>query len=284
MSATADELVAAVFQPEVADPADTAANLESAVRAIAAAGERGARLLLMPETFPGPMRPEAELDAEPEIGAAAKRSGVAVCWSRLELSGGRAHVVAYLTAADGERALRYVRAHPATGDVHPVLHGARVSPGRELGLVSLLGTRLGVTICSELWLPEAARVLCLRGAEVILGPAGGGFGEVAENWRLIARARALENNCHVLMTHSRFDGERGHALIAGPEGVLADGEGGDGLVVATLDLARGRWLRGRDDSMEKPKPFRALPGLLRAGRPELYGELAEPRTGAYRYE
>jgi hypothetical protein len=35
--------------------------------------------------------------------------------------------------------------------------------------------------------------------------------------------------------------------------------------------------------MEDPKPFRSLPGLLRARRPELYAELAQPREGLYDY-
>lgn len=277
-------LGAAVLQPRIGDPADTEANLAVAVDAIERAAAAGAALLLFPEAFPGPMRAEAFGDVEPEIEAAAEAGGIAVCWSRLERSGARCHVVAYVTDERGRRALRYVRAHPATGDVHEVLHGAKVAPGAELGLVDVAGARVGITICSELWLPEAVRVLAVRGAELILGPAGGGFGAVAENWRLIARARAIENNCHVLMTHGRFRGEPPHALIAGPEQLVADGEGGEDLLLGEIDLARGRWLREQDDSMADPKPFRALPGLIRAGRPELYGDLATPRADRYSYE
>lgn len=277
-------LSVAVLQPRVGDPADTAANVALAVDAIDRAAAAGAALLLFPETFPGPMRAEAAADVEPEVAAAAAAGRISVCWSRLERSEGHSHVVAYLTNERGERVLRYVRAHPATGDVHEVLNGAKVAPGPELGFARLAATTVGITICSELWLPEAVRVLAVRGAELILAPAGGGFGPVAENWRLIARARAIENNCHVLMTHSRFGGEPGHALIAGPESVVADGEGGGELLIGEIDLARGRWLREQDDSMAEPKPFRALPGLIRAGRPELYGELAVPRPDRYRYE
>ena len=53
------------------------------------------------------------------------------------------------------------------------------------------------------------------------------------------------------------------------------------LALAELDLVRARWLRDHDDSMAEPKPFRSLPGLLRARRPKLYGELAAPREGLY---
>ncbi len=108
---------------------------------------------------------------------------------------------------------------------------------------------------------------------------------MAENWRLIARARAIENNCYVGMTHSRYAGEPGAALIAGPESIVSDGaDSEDELVLGQLDLERVRWLRAADDSMADPKPFTSLPGLVRAARPELYGDLAAPRAGLYDYE
>ena len=142
---------------------------------------------------------------------------------------------------------------------------------------------MGIVICSELWLPEVARGLAVAGAEVLLAPAGGGFGRVAANWRLIARARAIENECYVGMTQALFDQEGGAALIAGPEAVLAE-SGRPGLVIADCDLERARWLRAHDDSMAVPKPFASLPGLLRARRPEMYGALTEPCAGLYDYE
>jgi predicted amidohydrolase len=166
--------------------------------------------------------------------------------------------------------------------VHPTLSGTPVYPGDGLGLAVVDGLPIGVLICSELWIPEVARVLAVRGAEVLLAPAGGGFHAVARNWRLIAQARAIENECHVALTQHLFGAEEGSALIAGPEGTEARLEE-EGVAVAELDLARARWLRATDDSMREPKPFSALPGLLRARRPELYSELSEPRPGLYDY-
>jgi predicted amidohydrolase len=182
--------------------------------------------------------------------------------------------VAYVHDATGATALRYERTHPATGDVHQALSGVGMAPGKSFGIADLDGLRVGVLICSELWLPEIARSLALAGAEVLLAPAGGGFRRVAANWRLIARARAIENQCHVALTQ---------ALIAGPENVLALSPD-PGLVVADCDLERARWLRFQDDSMAEPKQFDSLPGLLRARRPELYGPLTEPAKDAYDYD
>jgi len=278
-----DALRAAVVQPRVLIGESSADNVTLAARAVARAAGEGARLVLFPEAYPGPLRAG---DAYPSAGAmadAAAGAGAYVAWGRVERGADSLwRVVTELAAPDGSVLARAARTHPATGDVHPVLSGTTIAPGDELVTAAVDGVGVGLLTCSELWLPEVARILALRGAEVVLAPAGGGLGAVAENWRLVARVRAIENQCHVLLTQGRYQGEAGAALIAGPEGVLA-ASGDREIVVADLDLARARWLRGRDDSMEDPKPFRSLPGLLRARRPELYGELAAPREGLYDY-
>jgi predicted amidohydrolase len=137
-------------------------------------------------------------------------------------------------------------------------------------------------VCSELWLPEPARILAVRGAEILLSPAGGRFTTLTSNWQVIARARAIENLCYVALTNNLFADEPGAAMIAGPERVLAS-SGSEEVITATIDLERVRWLRDRDDSIQEPKPFSSIPGLLRARRPELYGELVEPIDEPYDY-
>lgn len=278
-----DSLRLAVVQPHAHPPAEAERNVLDALAHVHAAVADGAQLVVFPEGYPGPLRVEAHFDAEPALAAAARDAGCAVCWSRIErFDDGLYRLVVYLHGPDGERALRYVRGHPATGDVHPVLSGTALMPGDGFGLAEVFGVRVGVLVCSELWITEIPRVLALGGAEVLLAPAGGGFGAVGENWQLVARVRALENHCYVGLTQNLFGEEPGVGLIAGPEGLLADGPR-EPIIAADLDLARARWMRDRDDSMEKPKPFRALPGLLRARRPELYGSLTAAQDNGYDY-
>jgi predicted amidohydrolase len=278
-----DTLRAAVVQPRVLLDGPPGANTAEAAEAVALAGAEGARLVLFPEAYPGPLRAGDPDAPGPVLAEAARRAGAYVVWGRVEAgSDSLWRVMSEVIGPDGAVFACTARTHPATGDVHRVLSGTAVAPGAELATVPVDGVPVGLLTCSELWLPEVARILALRGAEVILAPAGGGLGAVAENWRLVARVRAIENECHVLLTQGRYRGEPGCALIAGPEGVVAASEDRT-VVVADLDLARARWLRERDDSMEDPKPFRSLPGLLRARRPELYAELAQPREGLYDY-
>ncbi len=283
MSASRDALVVAAHQPRARRGGDAPASVDDAVAAVRRAAAAGAELVLFPEGYPGPGHVSASYEAAERMAAVAAETACAVCWSRVERDGdGLAYKVAYIHGANGEELLRYVRAHPATGDVHPTLTGAALAPGDELAVVHVAGVAVGLLICSELWLPEVARVLAVRGAEAILAPAGGGFGRVAANWRLVARARAIENQCYVVLTQALYGDEHGSALIAGPEELVA-ARADEGVLVGRLDLERARWLRARDDSMEEPKPFGSLPGLLRARRPELYRELAEPAAGLYDY-
>ncbi len=284
MSAAPDSLRLAVAQPPARAGQPEQGKLGDALATIVEAGAAGAGLLLFPESYPGPIRAGDWFDASDEIAATATAAGVAVCWGRVERGAdGCYRTVAYLTGGDGAAPFRYERAHPATGDVHPTLSGVAMAPGASLGLTELGGVRVGIAICSELWLPEVARSLAVAGAELILAPAGGSLRRVAPNWRLIARARAIENLLHVGLTQALFGDEEGSALIAGPERLL--GSSGDaGLLIAECDLARARWLRSADDSMREPKQFDSLPGLLRARRPELYGELSRRIDGLYDYE
>lgn len=279
-----ESLRIAAFQPAVRAEAPESGRVDVAVEAIRRASAEGARLIVFPEGYPGPLRAASRYDAAPALAQAAAATGCAVCWSRVERGAdGRFRKVAYLFDERGTQVMRYERAHPATGDVHPTLSGVSLAPGPTLGFAELFGIPVGVLICSELWLPEVARSLAVRGAELLLAPAGGGFGKVAANWQLIARARAIENEAYVVLTQHLFGDEQGAALIAGPEAVVAASHDA-GVLTADLDLARLRWLRATDDSMANPKPFTSLPGLLRARRPELYAGLSAPMEGLYDYE
>ena len=272
----------AVVQPRVEADAPEEEKLRAAVEYIGRAGSEGASLVLFPEGFPGPLRITSDYDSEPDISEAAREAGITVCWSRVERNRDAWQKVAYITGRNGNRLLRYERVHPATGDVHPTLSGTHLLPGESFMTTEVDGVRVGILICSELWVPEVARILALAGAEVILAPAGGGFNRVAPNWQLVTRARAIENQCYVAMTQHLFGDETGSAIIAGPEDVCARLSDA-GMFMADLDLARVHWLRSTDDSMEEPKQFSSLPGLLRMRRPETYGELTKPRVDLYNY-
>src|SRR5437763_15560302 len=73
-------------------------------------------------------------------------------------------------------------------------------------------------MCSEVYMPEVARALALRGAELIFMPAGKDKGKLWATWRTLIWARAIENLAIVVTTQKLFDhSERGLAMVARPE-------------------------------------------------------------------
>jgi predicted amidohydrolase len=275
--------------PDAAQPLriggeDGSLNVDHAVDLVRRAAAKGADLVCFPEFSPGPVRAmDAFYDAEPQMSAVAAELGVNVVWSRTEVCpDGLNRLCVYVHDRTGARALRYERTHPATIPKTDPNEGELVSPADVFGNFELDGLKMGLVVCSEMWTPEIARIVALRGAEIILSPAGGGFTSLTRNWQIINQARAIENVCYVGLTNNLWGVEQGAAMITGPEHVLAYA-GRQELVIAELDLERLRWLRVNDDSMVEPKTFDSVPGLLRARRPELYGELAAPQTDAYSY-
>lgn len=281
MPTNPDSFTVAVCQPLSAPAERRSDNVPRAVELIARGASLGAGLVLFPEHSPGPFFPAEDYDPTQAMIAAAIENKVAVCWSRVEkCADDNWRLVVYVHGPDGECLIRYERSHPAT--VPPSETGEAIAPGEVLGSFEYAGIKFGIVVCSELWIPETARCLALQGAEVLLSPAGGHFTTLTSNWQAIARARAIENLCHVLLTNNRYAEESGAALIAGPEHLVAVG-GRQEIFVAELDLARARQLRDNDDELAEPKWFDSIPGLLRARRPELYQTLVTPKPDDFDY-
>jgi len=96
---------------------------------------------------------------------------------------------------------------------HLMSHDAvRFLPGQELPTWETDLCKIGIMICMDRNFPEVARTLKIRGAEVIMVPAYGGW-SLANEWKV--RTRACDNECFVCFVHPRV------AFIATPEGELA---------------------------------------------------------------
>lgn len=284
MIKNSDSFRLAVVQPRIIVEPDPEKNVEKALSYIEKASKENIDLVLFPEGYPGPIlrMPKHFYDASNAISETAKNKNIAVCWSRMEhCSDGHYRLVVYVVDSNGSEILRYPRTHPATLPLSETK--VWVAPG-ENGppLFKINGVPLSVIVCSELWIPEYVRVAAVRGAEVILSPAGGGFTSLKENWEIIARARAIENLCYLGLTNNIWSNEQGSALISGPEKIEKE-SGTEELIFSTLDLERLRYLRSRDDSIKEPKTFSSIPGLLRARRPELYKELSKSRENLFNF-
>jgi predicted amidohydrolase len=270
----------AAVQPRSAGGADEHLNVPAALAWIAEAARAGAELVVFPEGYPGPASPGSDYDAMPELAAAAAAHAVHVVASRIEPAAGGHNMSLHLIDDRGETAGVYRRTTPLGPYIYHDLDAWAFDyePADELPVFETRLGRIGLLVCSELYVPELSRVLALRGADLILYPAGGAINELLPGWRALVWARAIENLVFTAAVQNLYGEEEGVGTIAGPEGVLAEGRG-EGLLVADLDLDRLAFLRAEDERIEFPKRYRTIPGVQRWRRPELYRALVDETGG-----
>jgi predicted amidohydrolase len=121
---------------------------------------------------------------------------------------------------------------PAGG---PVDGAASAGPGGGERTVA------GLATCYDLRFPEQFRMLLDAGAQLVLVPAAWPAPRV-EHWRLLGRARAIENQSFVVQcntggTHAGVE-MGGHSQVVSPAGeVLAEAGGGEEVLIVDLDPA-----------------------------------------------
>lgn len=270
----------AAIQPLAFRGEEEARNEASALEYLNRAAEAGARVAAFPEGYPGPYHGPLAFDPFPALRDKARELGLYVIASKVlptpELGAKVFSLALQLITPSGEVRGTYRRVHPNPPGVEKFLMpGKTIAPGEEIPVYETERGVLGLQICSELWLPELSRVQALKGADILFAPIGGALYELMPAWKVLVQARAIENLVYVVVSQNLWGKEEGLAMIAGPEGVLAEGSG-PGVVVADLDLDRLRWLREGEQQMAIPKPYRAIPGILKERRPALYGELVSP--------
>lgn len=142
--------------------------------------------------------------------------------------------------------------------------------------------RLGVLVCWDQWYPEAARLMALAGAEILIYPTAIGWDETDEPdeqarqldaWVTVQRGHAVANNLPVVAPNrvgtepdpsGHSDGIRfwGNSFICGPQGeFLARGDDSSECILAVaLD-------RNRSESVRRIWPY------LRDRRIDAYGDI-----------
>jgi predicted amidohydrolase len=266
----------AAVQPASGSGSDEARNAHEALEWLDRAAAAGADLVLFPEGYPGPVNPASRYDAFGSLADRAARLGLHVVASRVApLRRGYA-VELHLIDDTGGTVGIYRRTSPRGPYIYRDIDAWSfdyAESGESPRVISTRLGRIGLLVCSELYIPELSRMLALQGADIILYPAGGAINELLPGWRTLVWARAIENLVFTAACQNLYGGEQGVGTIAAPEGVLA-ASASEGLIVADLDLDRLSYLRATDEAILFPKPYATIPGLMRWRRPELYGALA----------
>ena len=262
---------------------DAESNLKKGIDACKTAKRQGADIALFPEMWSNGYnlydRPVADWQAEalPGDSAFVRRFGelagklkMAVGVTFLERYDGGPRNTLILFDRHGKRKLTYAKVHTCDFDVE-----RNLTPGEDF-YVTAIDTacgevQVGAMICYDREFPESARLLMLKGAELILVPNACPM-EINRLSQL--RARAYENmtavaTCNYPATvpdcnggSSVFDGV---AYLPGLSGsrdtcILLAGEN-EGIYIAALDLERLRRYRAEEvhgNAFRRPKKY----GLL----------------------
>ena len=208
------------------------------------------------ETIPGP--------STEHFGALAKELNIVLVLSLFEKrTAGLYHNTAVVIERDGSIAGKYRKMH--IPDDPAYYEKFYFTPG-DLGFEPIQTSvgRLGVLICWDQWYPEAARLMALRGAEVLIYPTAIGWESSDEKteqtrqsdaWQLVQRGHAVANGLPVI-TVNRVGHEEdpsgqtngiqfwGRSFVAGPQGELLLELGqSEEMTIVDIDLVRSERVR-----------------------------------------
>lgn len=246
-------------------------QLDVAENYIYEAAKEGAGYLLFPEMYPGPhylsdnaYTPD---DVRARMCAAAAKANIWVFYNgAIPAPGGGQSNACIAVSPEGKVIDTYTKMIPACNEKNV--------PGDRPVVVDCDGLKIGIIICWEAWFPEIIRMTAGMGADVVFCPTGGLVYELTPTWKTIVAARAAENVVFTAACVNLFGVEDGMCAVYSPEGLVAE-RAGVGILYATLDLERLRYLRDTDEALVVPKPYRTIPGLWRALKPSVIERCAE---------
>ncbi|KAF0219234.1 MAG: N-carbamoylputrescine [Geobacteraceae bacterium] len=270
------------------------ANIQKSVKGIREAAARGAELIVLQELHTGLYFCQTEDAAQFNLaepipgpstrlfGALARELGVVIVASLFERRApGLCHNTAVVLEKDGEIAGKYRKMHiPDDPGYYEKFY---FTPG-DLGFepVTTSVGLLGVLVCWDQWYPEAARLMALAGAEMLIYPTAIGWdpNDTTEEqdrqlqaWITVQRGHAVANGIPVVSVNrvgleASPDREGagqlfwGNSFVAGPQGEFLGRARGDGEEVLVIGIDRQR-----SEEVRRIWPF------LRDRRIDAYGDL-----------
>ena len=209
------------------------------------------------ETIPGP--------STDFYGKIAKRCRVVLVTSLFEKRAeGLYHNTAVVIEKDGSIAGRYRKMH--IPDDPAYYEKFYFTPG-DLGFHPIQTSvgKLGVLVCWDQWYPEAARLMALQGAELLIYPTAIGWESSdseleqqrqTEAWITIQRSHAVANGLPVVSVNrvghepdpsGQTAGIRfwGNSFVVGPQGefLMHANAGGEAIQVVEVDMQRSEQVR-----------------------------------------
>ena len=260
-----------------ANTPDIKSNIEKLKNNIKEAAKKGAELIVLQElhnslyfcqvedtnifdlaeTIPGP--------STDDFGALAKELGVVIVLSLFERRApGLYHNTAVVMEKDGTIAGKYRKMH--IPDDPAYYEKFYFTPG-DLGFepINTSVGKLGVLVCWDQWYPEAARLMAMKGADLLIYPTAIGWEstDLQEEkdrqlgaWVISQRGHAVANGLHVVSVNrigyepdpsAQTNGITfwGNSFVAGPQGELLwqASDDREEIKVIEIDMKRSEQVR-----------------------------------------
>ena len=226
-------------------------NIESIIVAMKEASENHADILLLPECFVTgydlPMTYEKSIADDDiritKICENAKKYKIGVVLTAFTKGNKQPQNSAFVIDKSGNILMKYSKVH--TGDF---ADERNVESGKEFKVCDFEGIQLGIMICYDREYPESARILMLKGAEVILVPND--CGSMQPRVRALS-TRAYENMVAVAMANPNGD-NAGSSICWDRNGkcvdntVLLADDKTEGVFYAEFDMEAIREYRNRE--------------------------------------
>ena len=260
-----------------ANSSDRAANIEKLKQNIWACALQGAELVVLQELHNGLYFCQTENtevfdQAEPipgpsteGFGALAKELGIVLVLSLFEKRApGLYHNTAVVIEKDGAIAGKYRKMH--IPDDPAYYEKFYFTPG-DLGFEPIETSvgKLGVLVCWDQWYPEAARLMALQGADMLIYPTAIGWESPdtpqeqkrqQDAWIISQRGHAVANGLPVVAVNrvghepdpsGQTNGIQfwGHSFVCGPQGEIlaAAPDDSEWCEVVEIDLTRSENVR-----------------------------------------
>lgn len=255
-----------------ANTGDRAANIEKLQTNIRTCVSQGAELVVLQELHNGLYFCQTEEtdvfdQAEPvpgpsteAFGALAKELGVVLVLSLFEKRApGLYHNTAVVIEKDGSIAGKYRKMH--IPDDPAYYEKFYFTPG-DLGFEPIQTSvgKLGVLVCWDQWYPEAARLMAMKGAELLIYPTAIGWESCDTDeekqrqlgaWVTVQRGHAVANGLPVVTVNrvgheadpsGQTNGIRfwGNSFVAGPQGELLAELSNDKEEIRMVDVDKAR--------------------------------------------
>jgi N-carbamoylputrescine amidase len=263
---------------QLAACADVDKNLKKASGLIELAAGQGAKIIILPQLFNSvwfahsidklnfSLAESAQGPTITLLRELAGKAGVVIVAPIFEKDSGEYFNTAFVIGPGGEMLGKYRKMH--VPQIPLWEERAYFKPG-DLGFPVFetpFGT-IGVQICWDVFFPEGARVLALKGAEIVFVPTASAFYHSRKKWERMISASAHANGVFIFRVNRVGKESRqefyGRSFSVRPDGEFLTKPAGqsEGVVLADMDLSeigttRGEWM------------------FLKDRRPEFYKEIA----------